>query len=153
MADADDQSFWLDAMDQYIQSKEYTALLSKYTEEHCDSFVDVKSGEHSIDQNAVYTVSVRFARIRCMAVSLHPLHMARFTRRLSKLNLSRNTMEWFSLGYVLCLVAVLAANRWLVLSRHSSASFTPAFACPPPGLRELEGKAARGAAFRMGVEH
>ena len=71
MADADDQSFWLDAMDQYIQSKEYTALLSKYTEEHCDSCVDVKSGEHSIDQNAVYTVSVRLRefvawRFRCI---------------------------------------------------------------------------------------
>lgn len=50
------EDFWLDAMDQYVGSQEYVGALRAYVDDNCHGFVDVKSGEHGLDQNDVYQV-------------------------------------------------------------------------------------------------
>ncbi len=53
------EEFWLDAIDQYISSSEYLNVLKSYVDSNCDSFVDVKTGEHGLLQNEAFTVRPR----------------------------------------------------------------------------------------------
>jgi hypothetical protein len=55
----DDVGFWLEAMDQYVNSPEYSAALRSYCDAKCECFVDVKSGEFGLAQNDVFQVGLR----------------------------------------------------------------------------------------------
>jgi hypothetical protein len=52
----DDVGFWLEAMDQYVNSPEYSAALRSFCDSQCECFVDVKSGEFGLAQNDVFQV-------------------------------------------------------------------------------------------------
>jgi hypothetical protein len=46
--DVDEANMWLDAMDQFMRSRDYEGPLRAFVDENCFSFFDVKSGEHGL---------------------------------------------------------------------------------------------------------
>ena len=53
---ADD--LWLDAVDQLLSSADFARTTRDFMEHNCGSFVNVKLGEHGLEQNDVHQVCV-----------------------------------------------------------------------------------------------
>ncbi len=47
---------WLDAVDQFLASPAFSAKCRQFMEEHCHTFIDVRTGEHGLEQNDVHKV-------------------------------------------------------------------------------------------------
>ncbi len=62
------EDFWLDAVDQVINSGEFSRTLREFMTDNCSTFIDVKFGEHALHQHEVHKVYACMCLYMCVLV-------------------------------------------------------------------------------------